>query len=299
MYCNFNHELFKQFTSQKVKIKPALSDDWEMIPRQYRSLGGFSLRSKKLNQEVADINLMRFLKFSKEQNLTIQGLKLKGTYIVGSDRSVYTEEMYQEYIDKFSKRTENIINKKDYKVGNKYLTPCGAEVIYLGSRYVSRMKTRGIFNIDDCTKMTLKHYVINSDFNEKDVELSPSWKIQELKMKFSKDYGTALAKEKADEYLNYLYEYDLKLVYFNKEKIKDFNLELLEVQNPKRSLIANQNNSWYCSKYDYIGLYGDFKIKRYSLKEINPETFEKGCNAMKDMDFSENSTFYRLGLVEK
>jgi len=55
MYCDFNPRLFKQFTSKKTKIIPAMADDWEIIPATYVKLGGFSLKSVKLNQEVADI----------------------------------------------------------------------------------------------------------------------------------------------------------------------------------------------------------------------------------------------------
>ena len=190
MYCNFNIKLFNPFTSMKVKIIPQLSDDWEMIPYEYRRDGGFSLRSEKLNQEIADIDIFRFLKFSKEQNLIIEGLKLKGKYIIGSDRSVYTEEMFNKWTDKFASRTATIIPKKDWILGHKYKTPCGAEVIYVGKRYVTSIK--GYENdYSNLTKEVLKYFIS-----------SERGGVGETKMKFSEDLGMVRTEEECSRLLN-------------------------------------------------------------------------------------------------
>ena len=74
-YCDFNPRLFKEFTSMKKKIKPAMSDDWEIVPDSYNTNSGFSLKSAKLNQQVADIELRRFLRFSKEQKFNYSRFK--------------------------------------------------------------------------------------------------------------------------------------------------------------------------------------------------------------------------------
>ena len=141
-YCDFNPRLFKEFTSMKKKIKPAMADDWEIVPDGYNTNSGFSMKSKKLNQQIADIELRRFLRFSKEQNLTIIGLNLQGNYIIGNDRSVYTEEMYNKWREKFEERTETIIESANYQVGHQYKTPCGMTLIYLGEYYVSSLKNK-------------------------------------------------------------------------------------------------------------------------------------------------------------
>ena len=45
-YCDFNPRLFREFTSMKKKIQPAMSDDWEIIPESYNTNSGFSMYSK-------------------------------------------------------------------------------------------------------------------------------------------------------------------------------------------------------------------------------------------------------------
>lgn len=185
MYCDFNVKLFKEFTSMKTKVKPALSDDWEIIPDAHVTNDGFKMRSEKLNQTVADIGLRRFLQFSKEQNLTIEGLKLKGTFIIGNDRSVYTEEMYNKWKNKFESRTETIIPKKDWIPGHRYRTPCGAVVHYIGAKYISRLKNsefrKGIYV---ASKITKKHFVVGNYSV-----------LEENKMKFSEDLGASKIPE--------------------------------------------------------------------------------------------------------
>ena len=117
-----------------------LADDWEIIPQSYNRKAGFGLKSVKTDQYVQDCNLMRFLQFSKEQDITIVGLKLDGRYIVGNDRSLYTEFMYKQWTYKYKVREENQIENKDLITGHKYRTMCGKEVIYLGFKYMSRIK---------------------------------------------------------------------------------------------------------------------------------------------------------------
>ncbi len=141
-YCDFNPRLFKEFTSMKKKIKPAMADDWEILTDSYNTDSGFILESKKLKQKVADIRLRRFLNFCKKHNLIIEGLKLKGNYIVGNDRSVYTEDMYIEWKEKYDTRTEVIVDKKDAKIGHQYKTPCGKTLIFFGARYVANIKEK-------------------------------------------------------------------------------------------------------------------------------------------------------------
>jgi len=186
VYCDFNVKLFKPFTSMKKKIQPALSDDWEMVPDTYNTKGGFSLRSKKLNQQVADIDLRRFLQFSKEFDLVIKGLKLQGEFIVGSDRSVYTKEHFEEYNKRYNERINegNFIPKKDLIIGHRYLTPCGAEFVYAGARYKTSFKTDHMGKTCKFSKPKRVHTYISKRYDGKNfLEEIPS------KYKFTKDLG--------------------------------------------------------------------------------------------------------------
>ena len=188
-YCDFNPRLFRQFISKKEKIHPAMSDDWVMVPSPYVKLGGFSLKSEKLKQEVADIDLLRFLRFCREQNLVIEGLRLKGQYIVGNDRSVYTEGMYNTWREKFDKRTEVLINKNDAIPGHKYKTPCGKSIIYMGFRYISRIQFNKEMNLNYHSKVSKVHFVADSLTKE---SWHRTYQIESMKNKITVDEGPAV-----------------------------------------------------------------------------------------------------------
>jgi len=207
MYCSYNVKLFKNFVSMKTTIKPQLSDDWEMVPDTYRSKDGFKLYSKKLNQTVADIDLRRFLTFCKEQNLVIEGLKLKGEYIIGNDRSVYNLEMYSKWKEKYDKRTETIIDKKDLIPGRKYETPCGSQFTYLGKYNIIFLKQRQEEGKDlQVTKQSYKHLIYSQG-------------VSVLNQKVLKEIGindSINIEEKIDNYSDLL-----NICYLSKERLKD------------------------------------------------------------------------------
>jgi hypothetical protein len=239
-YCDFNPRLFKEFTSMKKKINPNMSDDWEIVPESYNTTSGFSLKSKKLNQQVADIELRRFLLFSKEQNLTIIGLKLQGNYIIGNDRSVYTQEMFEKWKAKYEQRTETIINPEDYIPGHKYKTPCGSELVYLGQKYISYLKQSEVKdkNFSIYTKPVKVHLIVAASAFDKDgnwgLRANSSYynraTVGKLTQKFAKDLGEVLTQEQVNKYLEEFFELDNLLVYLSSDKpAKDAKLQLQEV----------------------------------------------------------------------
>jgi len=253
MYCDFAPKLFKEFTSMKVKIKPQISDDWKIIPQRYGKIGGFSLKSNKLNQQVADIDVLRFLKFCERQDVLIKGLNLKGEYIIGNDRSVYTKDMYNDWKEKYHKRTEIIIPKKDYIAGHEYLTACGAKVTYLGKRYVSSMKPPSNSNsnpIDSISKIALKYYVISGNY------------VTELKQKLIMDLtieGNATPFPDADEELQTRLESNKQFVYIGITKPS-----LEEYETYEKEL--NENATFYyfdtkTQKMQYRDTYNSFLCK--------------------------------------
>ena len=260
-YCDFNPRLFKEFVSKGTKIKPQMADDWEMIPTAHVKIGGFSLKSTKLNQEVADISLMRFLKFCKMENLVIEGLKLKGNFIIGNDRSVYTEKTYGKWKNKFESRTETIIDKKDYIAGHKYKTPCGAELIYLGFKYVSKLKDRDDYSKK--TKVTKKYFVTSKN------KYSSSMSVSELTQKFTIDLGSELSVEKVDTAMQTHYDTNMDIVCWEDKKPKIEEYELIEV--PKISVISllvESQDELYANNYG-------FNFKRHSNTFTNMPTYNR------------------------
>jgi len=232
-YCDFNPGLFRPFVSMKRDIVPAMADDWVMVPVSYTRVDGFSLKSEKLGQQVADIDLRRFLQFCAEQNLVIDSLRLQGNYIIGNDRSVYTEEMFNTWKAKFDKRTETILDVNTCIPGHRYKTPCGKTVIYMGWRYVSRIQfpTKGEkLSFDKYSQVSKIHFTADSLIRE---AWDKTYEIESMKVKFTEDKGEEVTLEKVDEIMDHFYRYSPEFVVFSKERpAKDHKIGLIEVPLP-------------------------------------------------------------------
>jgi len=241
-YCDFNIKLFKPFTSMKTKIEPQLSDDWEINPNTYNLNNGFILTSKKLNQSVADIDLRNFLRFCKDENLVIEGLKLNGTFVIGSDRKVYTERDFNKWTNKFSKRTETIIPKKDWIPGHKYKTPCGSEIIYIGKKYQVKIKDNRDGDKRDysiCTKPSQIY------FYKKGKSLSV------INQKFTEDLGEVYSNEERENEFNNYFSKNPLIVYLSNDKPKgDLKVKLKETElsiTNKRIIVVEDVNGKMCT----------------------------------------------------
>jgi len=135
MYCQINPKLFKEFTSRKKKITPALSDDWEILPESYNSNSDITYYSEKLKQKISGCNVFTLLYLLRTYNAEIEGLKLKGEWIIGQDRKLYSKEDYEKWIRKYGSMVESKMSLKDItyeKRGRKYQFKCGAEYYFLG-----------------------------------------------------------------------------------------------------------------------------------------------------------------------
>jgi len=144
MYCNFNPNVFKKFISLSKPIIPALSDDWKIIANRSNKLDSVTLESKQLNQVVADIDLDSFLKFIGNENITMKGLLLEGSFIIGNEspgmRKVYTADMFATY-NKKSNKNKQKIKANNLVIGSKVELLCGMKGIYVGSCYRVDCKT--------------------------------------------------------------------------------------------------------------------------------------------------------------
>jgi len=151
MYCTLNPRLFEPFQSRNKKIEPKLSDDWEIIPESYNSSKDITVYSKKLGVKVSGFHVYKFLEFLKTYNVELKGLKIKGTFIPGQDRKLYSEEDYKKWIDKYNKLVEGKINLKqvnESKIGKKYVFKCGAEYYFIGFVKIRGKKVRVFGNSD-------------------------------------------------------------------------------------------------------------------------------------------------------
>jgi hypothetical protein len=134
-YCDYNPTLFKEFTSMKTKVKPALSSTWKLSAFSYRKNESCVLSNAE-GIKIADISISRLLDLMKQEGITMIGDALQGTYIIGNDRSLYTEEMYNIWKDKFEQRISTEIPKKELIENHLYKTVCGSTMLYLGKRYI-------------------------------------------------------------------------------------------------------------------------------------------------------------------
>jgi len=128
MYCRFNKDLFNSFQSMKHKIKPELSDDWEIIFENYNSNTDVILFSKKLNTKITGIEIFNVFNTLTHYKVDLkEGKYIQGEFIIGKNRKLYSKEDYEEWLKKYKNFAEGTVQAKDLKVGKLYQFKCGAE----------------------------------------------------------------------------------------------------------------------------------------------------------------------------
>lgn len=244
-YCDLNPKLFEPFTSVKKKIVPALTDDWEIVPESYNRNVGFGLSSEKLDQYVQDIDLRRFLRFCKEQNLTIEGLKLKDKLIVGSDRSVYTEQMYNDWQTKYQSRVEQCTDIEPIP-GWVYKTVCGKEIVYFGSNHIVRVNSakshllKSHINDYVLPKKSTKKYFF-SDFTQRiaDNGLVPGnlavQDVEKSKLKITTPIRQLMTEEEVNEFMKKWAYFTHDILYYSEHPMpKDVELAFIPTEEITR-----------------------------------------------------------------
>lgn len=279
-YCDFNLTLFKQFTSGKTKIFPALSDDWELIDKTNIIKDGVALQSKKLDQTVYDIPMRRYLKFCKMENVTVVGNLLQGEFAVGQDRSVYKKADFDKWTDKYNSRTETIISVKDAKAGHIYRTVCGLSVIYLGSKYTAKYKN----NIADkkYTKISKVHYIHTQiDFKDDD----PKYGIQPKgSYQFTRDMGYALDSDEIANVFKHHYYGNKEYVYFGDKLIKDPEYGYIEVEPFEykyKAWQADRKGEINIVPYDILFTYANGRYYACKWGNVN---YRDGVSYNKDLE---------------
>lgn len=215
----------------KTKIVPALADDWVVVNQSYNTNDGMGIQSNKLNQEVRDIPLRRFLSFCKMNNVTQIGDKIQGNFIIGSDRSLYDEKTYNTWLTKYQKRVENVVRVNNAKPGHVYQTICGLSVIYLGFKYEAKFKDEhGNLGLGTKSYTQIKkvHYIqTRVDFEENRPHYGV---VPKGKYTFTRDMGLALDQDELDRiFKSYWYDNN-HYVYFADVPLKNPEYGYVEVQ---------------------------------------------------------------------
>ena len=138
--CKYNVKEFQTFVSGKVRIKPQLADDWVVFTGGFKNSSDvLNLYSKTLEQKIYDCGSDKFFKFMLDNNVTMNGNKIVGKFVIGSQRVLRSEADYQATIGTISERKETLIPKVDWIPGHKYETVCGSNFIFAGIRYTKRI----------------------------------------------------------------------------------------------------------------------------------------------------------------
>jgi hypothetical protein len=242
----------------KIEVKPTLSSTWSITAQSYNRNESCILSNDE-DVSIADISIKRFFQFLKEQNITLIGNKLVGTYIIGNDRSLYTVDMYNEWREKFDKRVETSINKNDLIEGHLYKTVCGSIFLYLGKRnYISaRVKDTNV----KLSKQGTAYFILPY-FDS--MNISSSDRIPErLKQNAVKDLGMSTFEREGweERAIKQSQSYgDNPYFYIGIDKLDDnaliINTSITDHDNYRYNIISD-GTSLYCSraarKYNYYG----------------------------------------------
>jgi len=134
--CKYNVKEFAEFTSGKKKIKPALTDDWQVTTGGFRNSNDvLNLTSRKLSQTIFDIDSSKFFDFMKKEDVTMKGNDIEGSFAIGTQRVLRKEVDYLATMSKITERKSAVIAKKDMILGHEYETVCGSTFIFAGTRY--------------------------------------------------------------------------------------------------------------------------------------------------------------------
>ena len=167
---------FNSFTDNGQKITPALASDWIFNDSDRSDYLRFS--SSSLSQSFT-VYLGDFIAFTKRLNITMVGNKLQGSFIFDKDRDLQSEQEYYEWEDQLEMNAQNEIKKADLVAGEAYKDDSGHTVIYLGSKYVSKIKG-SYYNIKNSTinekvgSISKKHLFIY----KRDLNQNYSWSSQ-------------------------------------------------------------------------------------------------------------------------
>jgi hypothetical protein len=212
----------------KVEVKPTLSSTWSITAKSYNKNESCILSNDE-GVSIADISIKRFFQFMQEQNVTIVGNKLQGTYIIGNDRSLYTVDMLNEWKDKFDERVETEILKTDLKEGYIYQTVCGSHLLFMGKRhYISgQIKGTGI----KISKPSSEFFVIES-YDETAVWRNEGKNATRLKQRIVKEIGKSIKDFTGweEEKINYSQKYKVPAYFYlgvdkpNKELSLDYKI---------------------------------------------------------------------------
>lgn len=194
MYCRINPNLFKKFQSMGKKIEPQFADDWKVIFSKYRLKDSVILQSEKINQKIADIDLVNLFKMLKHYEADLKnGEIIDGEFIIGADRKLYSRADYNKWIEKYGKMIENKIKARGLILGRKYLFKCGAEAYLIAidrdeknrpyyifgsydGGYIKTFEARNLLNVSEMTdevvpekflNIMLSNYIATADKNRK------------------------------------------------------------------------------------------------------------------------------------
>lgn len=232
--CKYNTREFAPFTSGKKKIKPQPTDDWKVTTGGFKSSTDvLNLTSAKLGQTVYDIGSHSFFKFMKEENVTMNGDEIVGSFAIGTQRVLRKESDYLATMATVNERKSTVIPKKDMILGHRYETVCGSTFVFAGTRYM----VKSIHNVNGLKATKMKKYYLS--YNGKASYWTPSISDVTAK-KVVKDLGKAREEDFLDKEIKAHFDKKGEILFIAKESEK---VEYEVIWGQVETTLTNRHNA--------------------------------------------------------
>ena len=284
-------DLFKPFTSYKKKFIPQLTDDWIISGSWRRDY--FLFYSPSLGQEI-DIEISKTFTFLKKHNYSIQGDKLLANITFSNYGDLYTAEEFMQWEDINEIDTLSEIKKNDLMIGQGYRISDDNTCIYLGFKYVSKIKGKLFFPLlENISKMKKTHYIYSNKYKS----------ILELKDKIIDTTDKMISFDIAESRLKEYYLTSMNIVAFEDINYKEPLYEVVKIKEEdlrKRALLfEGGRNKYYLKSDSFFSMFtkSDFISDRGTIIGYNIEnkTDEKHRIILSGLDIK-TINFARVGI---
>ena len=287
-------DLFKSFTSYGDKIIPKVASDWKMYESRKRDY--LMIESRSINQKI-DMSISTLFNYFERNNISIIGREIQSTLAIDAMGRFQTEEIFYEWEDFVNSLKDNEVKKSDLMIGESYLLDDDLKANYLGSKYISRLKSRKSARLDNITKISKKYlfYVVKDDIV---IELS--------KEKITYGNDTCISFEKAEEAVIGYYNSDVKICYFKDYNSKNVTYDFIPAKKVIRDILLfkmKDDDVIYSHAYDFIYKKENFyKEKDSRWREANNSmyvyTFDGSTVSFPfvDFDYEKDITSMRIGV---
>lgn len=134
---DLNKKRFSEFTDNKKKIVPGVRDDWTV---NHTIKPGHIIIKSKTGGISFNVSTKTFFEDLDTYKISLIGREIQDMITFDHNRRIVPAEEYNSWVDNQRKNELDVIKNKDLEVGSIYFSEDNTKVIYLGSKYVSKVK---------------------------------------------------------------------------------------------------------------------------------------------------------------